>query len=141
MSYLLELIHFEKVYEDLIAVSEEVHVIATLIISCFAFLTVLNFYYLLRRIIFLNQKSFHLMMWTLLQLCYACALTASLLAYRACTTINGLNLKHPELFVKTLESLLKPGHEILVLIYISYAIDSLVHSIFAMKYWVLSRKF
>lgn len=46
-----------------------------------------------------------------------------------------------ELFIKTLKSLLKPGHEILVLIYISYAIDSLVHTIFALKYWVLSRKF
>jgi len=81
------------------------------------------------------------MMWTLLQLCYACALASSLLAYSVCKEIDGLNWKEPKLFDKTLKSLLKPGHEILVLIYISYAIDSLIHSIFAMKYSVLSRKF
>lgn len=78
------------------AVSPKAYVISILIMSSFSFLTILNLFYLLRRVIFLNQKSFHLMMWTLLQLCYICAITSSVLVYRICLDINGLNWKHLE---------------------------------------------
>ena len=80
-------------------------------------------------------------MWTLLMICYSCAIATAIIVYHMCPIVNGLNWKEIRIFIETLKSLIKPEHEVQVLFFICYSFDTIAHSIFAMKYWVLSRKF
>jgi hypothetical protein len=94
-------------------------------------ISVFNGYvYLVKRILKLENKNFHLMMFTCLQLCYLSAFISNS-AYLWL-------IYHTECFeVNTCESN-KMLYRVSFLIY--WMLNVTAHSIFALKYWVLSQK-
>jgi hypothetical protein len=76
----------------------------------------MNVFYLIMRIVNLKEKKFHLMMFVILQICYTSAILDFLMLYYKEYIAAGY-------FFETY-----------------YMSDEIVHSIFAIKYWSLSRK-
>ncbi len=78
-------------------------------------LSIFNFTYLLIRIIKLNQKKFHFLMFGILQTCYCCYI------------LEYVTVDYNYTFAFCFNEFW-------------YLSNEMVHSIFAIKYWVLSRK-
>ncbi len=82
----------------------------------YSLLSLVNLLYYLPRIIKLEQKMFHLMMFTLLQICYCSyILLQPFYVFGKISIIASFDFSY-------------------------YTTDELIHAIFATKYWVLSRK-
>jgi hypothetical protein len=77
----------------------------------------------------------------MLQIIYLQSITLAIFVRLIFTKIDTINFKkEPKLSLETLVSLQKPEHVIIVLAGISYALDCIVHTFFAMKYWQLSHR-
>ena len=95
----------------------QIYVEAVIVWSLYGLLIAVNFWYFLARAVRLTQTRFHVLMSLLLFLCFLCYVTewALIVAERDAT--------------------------LAVLCYnFYYALNSIAHGIFVMKYWVLSRK-
>lgn len=82
-------------------------------------LTAYNLLYFCTRILKLNLKKFHLMMFILLQLCYFSILTKSVFLWFTTSTDD---------------------FDILLSYDVYYFLNEVVHSIFVVKYWVMAHK-
>ena len=90
---------------------------AIIVFCLYGSLTILNFWYLITRIRKLEQKCFHLTMFLLLQICYS----SYILEYIIYLTFT--------------------NYLAIVLTYNTfYLTNEIVHSIFVIKYWALSKK-
>ena len=94
----------------------------------YSLLTILNFWYLFTYILKKNDKTFHLIMFVLIQSCYTCYILT------ACFTFY--------LFPKANEESINWKFYNLSISFGGLAIlfNNITQAIFAMKYWVLSKK-
>jgi heme/copper-type cytochrome/quinol oxidase subunit 4 len=64
---------------------------AIIVFVLYSGLTLLNFYYLATRILHLKQNNFHIMMFSLLQLCYLCFIAEKALNWIDWQLVNNEN--------------------------------------------------
>lgn len=77
----------------------------------------------------------------MLQIIYSQSISLAILVRHIFAKIDTINFKkEPKLSLETLVSLQKPEHAIIVLAGVSYALDCIVHTFFALKYWQLSHR-
>jgi hypothetical protein len=89
------------------------------VFALFAVLTIINLWYFVFRVCRLDQKSYHVMMFILLQVCFTSYITEYLLIF--------LGVPHGAAICVVLSDL-----------YI--CLDCVVHICFVIKYWILARK-
>ena len=95
----------------------QVYIDAVIVWTLYSFLTILNVWYLFARAIKLSQTRFHIFMCLLLQISFIC-------------------------YVAEFALIILQGNVTLIVLCYNfyYALNSIAHGIFVMKYWVLSRK-
>ena len=98
------------------------------IIPAALFIFVISVVYLYKRILKIEVKCFHLMMFTLLEILF--------FTYIVTAAIYPSLLSEPP---ATFDERRKKRIAV-IFFSIAWLLDSIIHSIFAVKYWVLSRK-
>lgn len=122
---------------NLVELKHSCYIQAYVTYSLYIPLTFLNIYYFKSRILKLQSKQFHLIMFVLLQLSFTMLITSMVINQQFYSQALLKSQGASDISKETLFALWRAGE---VLFALFYAIDMVGHCVFAMRYWVLSLK-